>query len=115
MDRKRELRQMYKQMKPEMGIVLIRSRTDNKCALIASKNLKGTVNRLDFGFDDCGFLIKELREAWKRQGRDSFDIEVLDRLEYDKDETKTDYTEELETLAEIWREKLTAQGCVFYE
>ncbi len=115
MDRRKELKQMYKQMKPDMGIVLVRSKNDKRCALIASKNLRGTVNRLNFSFDDCGFLIRGLRKAWKEQGRDAFDIEVLDRLEYDKDESKTDYTEDLETLAEVWSEKLSAQGFEFYE
>ena len=36
-----------------------------------------------------------LQQDWKTYGKDNFAIEVLDTLEYSKDESKTDYSEDL--------------------
>jgi len=38
----------------------------------------------------------------------------LEKLEYDKDETKTDYSEELALLKMIWEEKLLQRGVELY-
>lgn len=35
---------------------------------------------------------------------------ILENLEYDKDESKTDYTEELALLQMIWEEKLAKEN-----
>ena len=59
---------------------------------------------------------KELQKEWKEQGEDNFVFEILDRLEYSKDETKIDYRDDLKTLKSIWEEKLNAESkTVFYK
>jgi|GEM_PF-2867128 len=45
MDRRKELKEQYKRMKPEMGVFLIKSLTDKRYYLEAVSNLKGAVNR----------------------------------------------------------------------
>ena len=37
-------------------------------------------------------------------------MEVLDTLEYDKDEEKRDYSDDLEVLRTIWEERLVRDG-----
>jgi hypothetical protein len=115
MDRKKELKLQYKQMKPDMGIFIIRCKNNNKCFINAVHDLRGAQNgalvRLGAGMHPN----KELQKEWKEYGSDAFTIEVLETLKYDKDEIKTDYTEELTLLQMIWEEKLTEQGLVFYQ
>ena len=41
--------------------------------------------------------------------------EVLEKLKYDKDESKTDYSEELAILKMVWEEKLLQKGMEFYK
>ena len=48
MDRRKELKLQYKQMKPEMGVIIIRSELDNKCYLEGTQNIKGTINSAKF-------------------------------------------------------------------
>ena len=48
MDRKKELKQQYKMMKPAMGIFTIRSKSRNKCYLEATPNLTGAINGAKF-------------------------------------------------------------------
>lgn len=51
---------------------------------------------------------------WKEYGESSFTIKILEKLEYDEDESKTDYSEELEILKMVWKEKLLNEGIEFY-
>lgn len=115
MDRKKELKLQYKQTRPQMGIFIIRSKSNNKCYIQATPDLRGVVNgakaRLGGGLHPC----LELQKEWNEFGADNFDIEILETLEYDKDESKTDYTEELALLQMIWEEKLAKEGLEFYK
>lgn len=116
MDRKKQLKQQYKEMKPDMGIMVVRSKLSNKCFLQATQNLRGTINSTRFKLEAGVHPNRELQEDWNKFGEDSFSIEVLEQLEYDKkDETKTDYTEELAILKMIWEERLKEQNMGFYE
>lgn len=112
--RKKELIEHYRQIKPEMGIFLICSKVNNKCLLQTAHNLKGAINstrrRLESGFH----AHKELQREWHNNGPDNFKIEVLEILEYDKDETKTDYSEELDLMLMMWEEKLLSEKKEFY-
>lgn len=107
MDRKKELKELYKQMKTDMGIFIIQSKTNDKYYLETTQNLKGKINSTKFQLDLGSFRNNELlQEDWKKCGSESFEIKVLDNLEYDKDESKLDYSEELEIMKTIWEEKL---------
>ena len=115
MDRKKELKAQYKEMKPEMGIYIVRSKTSDKCFVEAVKGLKATINGTIFKLKMGGFPNRELQREWREMGPEAFDIEILEYLEYDNDEGKTDYAEDLALLKLIWEEKLVAQGMEFYK
>ena len=114
MDRKKELKELYKNMKTDMGLFIIKSNFNNKCYIEGTKDLKGTINSTKFKLDFGNHPNKELQQQWKDQGESGFTIEILDKLEYDKDESKVDYTEELNILTMIWEEKLSKKGMEFY-
>lgn len=114
MDRKKELKQQYKQMKPPMGIFIIRSKTSNKCYLQTTQDLRGVINGAKVRLEGGMHPFRELQKEWKEFGADNFTIEILENLEYDKDEAKTDYSEELALLKMIWEEKLAKENMEFY-
>lgn len=114
MDRKKELKEKYKMMKPEMGLFIIKSKLENKCHIEVSQNLKGSINGTVFKLNFRNHPNRELQKAWIQKGENSFTIEILEKLEYDEDEIKTDYSEELEILELVWKDKLTKQGMEFY-
>ncbi|NLP36613.1 MAG: GIY-YIG nuclease family protein [Firmicutes bacterium] len=114
MDRRKELKAMYKQMKPEMGLFLLQSKTTQKCYLEGTQDLKGSINSAKFKLNFGNHPKKELQQDWKKYGEADFTIEVLETLQYDKDETKTDYSEELAILKFLWEEKLQQKGLTFY-
>lgn len=110
MDRRKELKEQYKQLKPEMGVFLIKSSADHRYYLEAASNVNGAVNRARFQLGAGSHPNRELQKAWREQGESGFSVEIPELLAYDKDESKTDYSEELELLQMIWEEKLAKEG-----
>lgn len=114
-NRKKELIEQYKLTKPQMGIFIICSKTDHKCYIQTTQDLRGVMNgalaRLTAGMHPN----RELQKEWNDLGSGNFTMEILENLEYDKDESKTDYSEELSLLQMIWEEKLTKENMKFYK
>ena len=115
MNRKKELKLQYKQMKPKMGIMIIRSKVSKKCYIEATKDLKSRINMTNFKLEIGQHPVKCLQKEWKKFGKDSFSMEILDELEYSEDEAKTDYQDDLDLLALVWAEKLSKEDFEFYE
>ena len=106
----------YKQMKPEMGIISIRSNSNNKCYIEGTQNLKGTINSAKFKLGAGNHPNRELQKEWKEQSEKNFTIEILEKLEYDEDETKTDYSEDLALLQMVWEERISKEEDIeFYK
>lgn len=115
MDRKKELKLQYKQMRPKMGIFMIRPKFNNKCFIEKTQDMRGMINGAKFKLGAGAYINRELQKDWTDHGEANFSIEILEYLEYDKDESKTDYTEELELLKMIWEEKLAKENIEFYK
>lgn len=107
MDRKKELKEQYKQMKTEMGIFIVQNKINNKYLLVPTQNLKSMINRVRFQLNSKGHPNRELQMEWNEFGEDNFEFIILETLDYDKDESKTDYSEELEIMKIMWNEKLS--------
>jgi hypothetical protein len=110
LDRKKELKEQYRQMKPQMGVLMIRSNSQNKCFIEATQDLRGRINSTKFKLACGAHPNRELQKEWQEFGESNFTIEIVDHFEYDKDETKTDYTEDIALLQMIWEEKMGQRG-----
>lgn len=114
MDRKKELKELYKSMKPDMGVFSIKSNSSNKYYVEGSRDLKAAINSTKFKLNFGNYPNNELQKDWKEKGEEDFTIEILEKLKYDEDESKTDYSEELEILEMVWKERLSKEGAKFY-
>ncbi len=112
--RKKELKEQFKQMKPAMGILMITCQANNKRLLMAASDLKSMANRVRFQLNMNLFPNKDLQQDWNTYGADAFTVEVLDMLEYAKDESKTDYKDDLEELRLIWTAKVRQEKAALY-
>lgn len=108
MDRKKELKLQYKEMKTEGGVYQIRNTRNQKVFVTATPNLK-TINGRRFMLREGSHNNRQLQEEWNRYGEDAFVFEVLEVLEEKKD-GYFDKAEELEKLEEKWIEKLQPFG-----
>ena len=105
--RKKELKELYKRMKPEMGVVGFTCKATGKTYLAPTNNIKATLNSMRFQLGLGTYLRRALQSDWKQYGEEGFAVETLETLPYDKDdEMKTDYSEELAVLCALWAEKL---------
>lgn len=115
MDRKKQLKEQYKQMKPQMGVFVIRSQSGKLCCIEAARDLKGTMNGTVAKLKGGGHLLKRgLQQAWNENGAEDFVIEILETMEYHSDDPQYDYSEDLALAKMIWEERFRQEGWGFY-
>lgn len=101
--KKKKLLLEYKHRKTEMGVFLFKCISTGKNYIGCDHDTKGTINSNKFKLGAGLHPNKELQNDWKEHGEPAFSIEVIELLPYDKDdESKTDYTKELEALRDKW-------------
>ena len=106
MENKKELKEKYKQLKPEMGVFMYKCLPSGKVYIGYGQNIKADMNSISFQLRLGKYPInRNLESDWNKYGEKEFEISVLELLEYDKDESKTDYKADLQVLREFWAEK----------
>ncbi|MDD2373338.1 MAG: GIY-YIG nuclease family protein [Syntrophomonadaceae bacterium] len=113
-EKKKELQAQYKLMKSDMGIFAVINKSNAKYFLETTPDLKGRINSTKFKLNAGGHYNKELQKDWQELGENAFEIKILEQIEYEEDESKTDYLEDLELLKMIWLEKLSKGMAQFY-
>jgi len=108
--KRRALINEYKDTKPEMGILCFRCTASDKVFLHATQDTRSKKNGLLARLNSNmyrGSLNREIQDEWNLHGADSFEISVIDTLDYD-DALKTDYSGELSMLLDDWVKKFSA-------
>lgn len=108
MDRKQELKRLYKETKTEAGVYQIRNLQNQKIYIESTLNLK-TINGKRFRLDLGTYQNKELQKEWKEFGEKAFAFEVLEILET-PEEGYFDVKDALKKLKETWLNKLQPYG-----
>lgn len=103
--RRKELLEQYKQMKPDMGVYMFKSINTNTVYLGCDKNIKATINGDRFKLNANNHRNKKLQKDWNENKEENFEIKVVQVLKYDKDESKTDYSEDLKILRDICKDR----------
>lgn len=111
-DRKSLLR-TYKETPLPAGVFAVRNTATGRMLVGVSPNLPAMLNRQQFQLRQGAHPDRELLADWKRLGPDAFSFEVLDQLKPSEDPA-ADLAKELETLKELWLEKLRESGATFY-
>lgn len=109
MDRKKELKQLYKETTVEAGIFQIKNLKNGKILIGSTRNIK-TLNGVKFMLQNNGHLNKELQTDWNQLGQEAFTIEVLEKLKKNEDDPYFNEKEALGKLEEKWLEQLQPYG-----
>lgn len=96
MDRKKELKQLYKETPTEAGIYQIKNIKNEKIFIGSTRNFK-TLNGVKFTLETGTHSNKELQKEWSHFGKDAFCIDVLETLKKKDDP----YFNEKESLLEL--------------
>ena len=110
---KKQIIKNYKLLKQPAGVYAVHNKADNKMYIGTSKNLPAVVRRFEFTLLMESFPYQELIDDYKKLGKDNFEIKILDELEL-KNETEKEIDVELNSLEELWIEKLKDDGVSFY-
>jgi hypothetical protein len=106
--RRKALRAQQEQTPPEAGVYLIRNSETGKGLLGATPNLASVRNKLAFAQSTgtAGVLDRRLDDDIRRFGADAFSFDVLEILDVTPEMTPAAIQADLETLEQLWREKL---------
>jgi len=102
--RKKELKDAFKQRPAAGGVYEIRC-ANGRCWVRGDVDLPGAENRFRFSQLTGSCVAPALQQDWARLGPKSFTFAVLERLKKKDDQTDRQYREDVETLADLWREK----------
>lgn len=109
MDRKKMLKQQFKETSVEAGIYQIVNTINHKVLVGSTLNLK-TQNGIKFMLETNAYTTnKELQNDWNQYGKDAFKFEILEKLKK-KDHPYFNEKEALLSLEEKWLEKLQPYG-----
>jgi hypothetical protein len=109
MDRKKELKQQYKEITVEAGVYQIKNLKNEKVFIGSTPNLK-TLNGTKFMLENDGHSNKELQAEWSQFGKNAFEIEVLEILKKNDEDPYYNEKEELEKMEEKWVKQLQPYG-----
>jgi hypothetical protein len=109
MERKRVLKQQFKETSVEAGVFQIKNTINDKIYLGSTKNFK-TLNGIQFMLATNAYTTnKELQKEWNQYGKDAFSIEILEKLKKN-DDPYFNEKEALLALEEKWLETLQPYG-----
>jgi len=102
-EKKKKLLMEYKYRKPEMGIIAIKCIVTGKDYIGYANDTKAAINGNQFKLEAGMHPNKSLQSEWNNHSKSKFYMQVLEVLSYDeKDESKADYSKELESLRDKW-------------
>ena len=108
MNRKKELKQLYKETPIEAGIYKIENKQNGKIFIASTRNIK-TLNGVKFMLNKGGHVNRELAQEWQEFGEENFMIEVIEILKK-KNDPYFNEKEELKKLEGKWLEEYQPYG-----
>ncbi|WP_010250430.1 GIY-YIG nuclease family protein [Acetivibrio cellulolyticus] len=101
---KKALKEQYKNRTVIGGVYCIKC--NSNLWIRATKNMQGSKNR--FAFSVLNNYCPEtcMIESWNQFGASNFTFEILEELEKKETQTDREFSDDVNTLLEIWTEKL---------
>jgi predicted transcriptional regulator len=109
----KEINRALKEVLPPMGVYIIHDKEHDTIYLGSNRNMRAIFNRHRMELETHIHTIKELQDAYDKRGYDAITFEVLDMLE-PKEEKGFDYTEDIQTLEELWCSKFREENKAFF-
>ncbi len=107
--RKKEIRETYKRTPRIAGIFSVRNTINGKMFIAASVDVDALVNRSKAELNFGSHINTALQKDWRTYGADSFEIEILDTLDPEKNATEVTAAD-VNELFGLWFDKLEPYG-----
>ena len=95
---RKELIAEYKAKPESGGVFAIKNTHSGKVLLDGVLNLEGSENRFRFSVKTDLCPLHQLKDDWKRYGKDSFEFQVLERLTIREGQNQREFKEDIKTL-----------------
>ena len=105
MNRRKELKEEYRQMKFKMGVFKLTNRANGKIFIGSSLDLVAAWHSLKFQLDLGTYPNQELQQDWKLFGFENFTYERAEELEQKEEENLND-SKEVKALKELVEDML---------
>ncbi len=102
MDRRRELKQLYKNREIVGGVYRISCSGNHRTWLKSTKNLQEQQNRFRFFVSGNSCPEPGMHAEWKQFGPDAFSFTVLEELKKGELQTDAEFAQDIKTLYELW-------------
>jgi hypothetical protein len=103
---KKTLKEQYKQSKVTGGIYRVMNTHNGMYLFNYTPNIQARQNSFEFMVSTGTCFDNRVIKDWEALGSGVFKFEVLETLEKKKDQTQEQFIADLETLAQMWDEKL---------
>lgn len=110
MSNKKELRAQYEQRKVIGGVYRFMNSKNGKFYLQSTDDIQGTRNMFQFAQMTNSCNIPPLQRDWSEFGKDAFQLEELELLEKTETQTREEFAQDIKTLMEMWKEKLSGES-----
>lgn len=97
-NRRKELLELYKNRRSEMGVISYRCKETGEVFLGISTDTKASFNSTNMKLSINWHPNKRLQELWNQYGEEGFELSVVKVLKYD--DPHEDHTEKLEQMLE---------------
>jgi hypothetical protein len=108
MNRRKEIRNEYKERKSRGGVYTITNTLNGKYLLGHTANLQSLQNHFQFAVTTGSTVHPKLQKDWNELGAQVFTLEVLEELEQQPDQSQAEFLDDLKTLEQLWRANLDA-------
>jgi hypothetical protein len=101
---KKALKEQYRNRTIVGGVYCIKC--NDNIWIRPTTNMQGAKNRFEFSVYNNYCPEGCMLESWKQFGAVSFSFEILEEIEKKKTQTDDEFLEDVNTLLELWTEKL---------
>lgn len=108
MNNRKALTREYKERKLLGGVYTITNTVSGKYLLGHTASLASVRSRFEFAVKTESAVHPRLRADWAELGGQAFALDVLEELEQRDGQSQTEFLTDLQTLEDMWREKLDA-------
>ncbi|MHB8127166.1 MAG: GIY-YIG nuclease family protein [Desulfitobacteriaceae bacterium] len=108
-DRKKVLRDEYKERKTTGGVYKITNMTNDRYVLQGEINVQRFRSRFEFAQKTGSCVLFKLQNEWSKYGAEAFTFEILEEIEQKDTQTTKEFKEDLKVLEQMWAEKFNSE------
>lgn len=103
---KKDLKEQYKNRVIIGGVYCVKCNSNSNLWIRATKDMQGSKNRFVFSVSTNSCPEMCMLEAWKQFGASDFSFEIIEEIQKKETQTEREFSDDVNTLLEIWTEKL---------